>query len=150
MKNMTHTPTNAPARICALEETGTRFWYWTGASGGRYITSVYDAATCPPLPGAIYIAARRGSADHRQALACGLLPRACGQALEHWRERIRAAGAQEVHVHLLAASPADALRIRDDICANLGLEPDNPGAAQKGAKSRRGLRETASRLVLCG
>ncbi len=150
MKTTAHIPTNAPARICALEETGTRFWYWAGASGARYIASVYDAATCPPLPGAIYIAARRDGPAHRRALACGLLPRASGQALGHWRERMTACGAEEVHVHLLAASPADALRIRDDICASLGLDPDETGAPQKGAKSRRGLRETASRLVLCG
>ena len=36
-----------------------RFWYWTGASGRKYIHSVYGLEDCPPLPGAIYVAVRR-------------------------------------------------------------------------------------------
>src|SRR6478609_5390047 len=39
-------------------ETEPRFWYWHGASGRRYIHSVYRPETCPPLPGAVFLAVR--------------------------------------------------------------------------------------------
>ncbi|TMJ38191.1 MAG: hypothetical protein E6G89_12780, partial [Alphaproteobacteria bacterium] len=35
------------------------FWYWHGASGRRYIHSVYSPDSCPPLPGAVFLAVRR-------------------------------------------------------------------------------------------
>jgi len=151
MKNERCIPTNAPARISSLEETGTRFWHWTGISGTRYIASIYDLSTCPPLPGAVYVAARGGGKDHRQALACGLIPRASSQALEQWRKDMRDAGAEEIHLHLLASSPAEALRIRDDIRANLGFGDTRDSLARRPRKSPRpGLREAAGNFVLCG
>lgn len=47
-----------------------RFWYWHGASGRKYIHSVYAPDCCPPLPGAIYVAVRR-EGSLRIALSVG-------------------------------------------------------------------------------
>ena len=82
-------------------EAESRFWYWHGASGRRYIHSIYSPDSLPPLPGAIYVAVRRTGAM-RTAIAVGRFSVFWDQGmstenLAHWR-RI---GADEVHVHLL-------------------------------------------------
>ena len=41
--------TNSPARISPDAGAGDRFWYWFGASGERYIHSVYGLAGAPLL-----------------------------------------------------------------------------------------------------
>jgi len=101
-----------------------RFVYWRGASGRRYIHSVYDVGACPPLPGALYLAVARGAGGERRPVAIGRFaaieaanlpsPMAGGEDL---------AAADEVHVHLLAENDADCERILGDLSQGLDLAP---------------------------
>jgi hypothetical protein len=94
-----------------------RFWYWRGRSGRRYIHSVYALATCPPLPGAIYLAVRR-SALGPIAIGLGRFPAILdGASAERQRARLAALGANEVHVHLLAKGDQEAESIHADLAA---------------------------------
>lgn len=90
-----------------------RFWYWHGASGKKYIHSIYPANCCPPLPGAIYVAVNRvGSV--RKAIAIGRVAsfQACaiGSPSVHQTN-----GVTEIHVHLLASDPMVAGNILRDL-----------------------------------
>lgn len=100
-------------------ETEPGFWYWHGASGRRYIHSVYRPETCPPLPGAVFLAVRRlGSL--RTVLGAG---RFAGfwdvnieaETADHWQ----GLGANEIHVHLLSRDETEALAIAADLKAAL-------------------------------
>ena len=94
-----------------------RFWYWSGRSGRRYIHSVYALATCPPLPGAVYIAVRRNSGVP-VAVALGRFPAILDQpGIERLRRRLSALGASELHVHLLSRSESEAEAARSDLAA---------------------------------
>lgn len=85
-----------------------RFWYWRGASGKKYIHSVYAASACPPLPGAVYVAVRR-IGQLRTVTAMGRFsPFWDGTSSE-----LADVDADEIHVHLLA---------RDDVAANVVLD----------------------------
>jgi hypothetical protein len=84
-----------------------RFWYWRGASGKKYIHSVYAVGSCPPLPGAIYVAVRR-IGNLRTVIAINrFAPFWDGTFSAH--ENL---DADEIHVHLLA---------RDSVAANAVL-----------------------------
>jgi hypothetical protein len=102
-------------------ETEPRFWYWHGASGRRYIHSVYRPETCPPLPGAVFVAVR-SLGNLRTVLGAGRfaglwdvnipVEDAC-----HWQSL----GANEIHVHLLSRDETEARRIAADLKAALKI-----------------------------
>ena len=90
-----------------------RFWYWHGASGTKYIHSIYPANCCPPLPGAIYVAVERvGSL--RTAIAVGRVPnfQACSAGASSFA---KTNAVNEIHVHLLAHDPMAASAILKDL-----------------------------------
>lgn len=102
-----------------------RFWYWHGASGRKYIHSVYDPENCPPLPGAIYVAVRREGLL-RIALSVGrFTPFWDGTMMSSEAAHVARRGIDEIHVHLLAKSPVMA----EDILADLrdAMEPEDSG-----------------------
>lgn len=159
---MQHTPdilfssAGEPARINALLD-GDGFWYWRGASGRRHIFNVYSIRHCPPVPHAVYVALKpldaRAGDGRLVVMACGVLPAA---GVEGGPRRalaaLEAAGASHIHVHLLARSPAHAIRIARDLAANLHLDVDDAdlraGAARQGGgrgasggRGRRALEE---------
>ena len=100
-------------------ESADRFWYWSGRSGRRYIHSVYALATCPPLPGAVYIAVRRNSGvPVPVAVALGRFPAILDRVgIDRLRRRLSALGASELHVHLLSRSENEAEAVRNDLAA---------------------------------
>ena len=49
---------------------GERFWYWRGASGQRYIHSIYRRDLCPPVAGAVFVIVRARDGS-RRAVASG-------------------------------------------------------------------------------
>jgi hypothetical protein len=91
-----------------LADTGPdgRFWYWQGASGRKYIHTVYPANGCPPLPGAVFVAVKRTGAL-RTVLALGLI--GAGEGVPEIR------GCDEMHVHLLSGSRAEAEAVLSDL-----------------------------------
>ena len=102
------------------DEINLRCWYWRGASGRHYIHSVYRPRTCPPFRGAVYVAVKRNG-DLRRALAVGSFS-------DFWTasagsQAIDARGADEIHVHLLARSPAAIMAVVADVQAAMNAKP---------------------------
>lgn len=92
-----------------------RFWYWRGASGKKYIHSVYPWGDCPPLPGAVYVAVKR--VGHlRTAIAVRRFAPVWDDAFKAFQHL----DADEVHVHLLARDTAHANAVLTDL--NLAFE----------------------------
>ena len=92
---------------------GERFWYWHGASGQSYIHSVYPMESCPPLPGAVFIAVRRRD-GMREALLVGRFPQSWGGRIPALNGAA-APGVNELHVHLLARGDSAAQSVLEDL-----------------------------------
>jgi hypothetical protein len=78
-----------PALVCSEANFAQAFHYWRGASGRRYLHSVYSLIGCPALPRANYILVRR-----YQGAKCG---------------------ANEVHIHLLAETAEERGKVEADL-----------------------------------
>ncbi len=93
-----------------------RFHFWTGASGKRYVHTVYSLFDCPTLEDANYILVRRSDRSTRAVLAIGRLSNNCpSENLAEIRQHAAALGADEVHVHLLASSNQEAAAVEADL-----------------------------------
>ncbi|MBS0250088.1 MAG: hypothetical protein JSR78_03375 [Proteobacteria bacterium] len=93
-----------------------RFHFWTGASGKRYVHTVYSLFDCPTLEDANYILVRRNDRSTRAVLAIGRLANNCpSENLAEIRQHAAALGADEVHVHLLASSNQEAAAVEADL-----------------------------------
>ncbi len=90
--------------------------YWNGASGIRYVHTVFGLLDCPEIPNANIVLARRAANGRAQALYIGRVERDT-QSLNLAEIRRTAAllGATEVHVHFLATSAEQRERIETDI-----------------------------------
>lgn len=106
---------------------GDRFWYWCGASGERYIHTIYQAGLCPPIAGAVFVRVmvREGQ---RLALAVGRFGPDGSIPLG------RSDGEEEIHVHLLARGDAAAEQVRRDLDA--AMSPPYKPAARAAAELR--------------
>jgi hypothetical protein len=109
-------PQAAPARVYSEAEFPQSVHYWRGASGKPYLHVVYSLIACPALPKANYILVRCYDDGSRVALAFGqTMDDAVSLNLAHLRHEGAKRGANEVHVHLLADTPA----ARDAVEADL-------------------------------
>ncbi len=100
----------------ASSDMSARFHFWTGASGKRYVHTVYSLFDCPPLEAANYVLVRRTSKTHRTIVAVGRLTNETSTLnLAEIRQRAATLGADEVHVHLLATSTDDAHAVEVDL-----------------------------------
>jgi hypothetical protein len=94
----------------------TVFQFWRGASGNRYVHSIYNLFECPPLPAGNYILVRRDADGTRTVLAIGRTANETGSNnLAAIRQRSALIGANEVHVHLLAGSDIQSALIEADL-----------------------------------
>jgi len=109
-----------PASPGLLEQAPVREHVWHGASGRSYPHSVYSLVGCPPLPQACYMLVRRDPKGARTVLRIAL-GRDDAPTLNLARVRQRGAelGANEVHVHFLAASDAERSLAACDLRAGL-------------------------------
>jgi hypothetical protein len=99
-----------------LPDTSPRFHFWTGASGKRYVHTVYSLFDCPPLEDANYILVHRANKTARKVLAIGRLHNISATLnLAEIRRRAAELGADEVHVHLLASSLQEAEAVEADL-----------------------------------
>jgi len=115
-----------PAYAGAIQaESAPRFHFWTGASGKRYVHTVYSLFDCPTLENSNYILVRRADRASRTVLAIGRLSNHCATMnLAEIRQHAAALSADEVHVHLLAASAQEAEAVEADlITAQFSSEP---------------------------
>jgi hypothetical protein len=111
-------PADEPALVCAEEAFAQAFHYWRGASGRRYLHSVYTLVGCPALPQANYILVRRHTDGTREALAFGSTKDdAISVNLAHLRHEGAKCGANEIHVHLLADTAHDRGLVEADLTA---------------------------------
>lgn len=98
------------AALAALAGTSIadRFCSWIGSSGRRYVFSVYSAAECPAFRDAVLLAAVRDMTGQRRAILArdtGAFPE---PVVAKAQRELRAYGPRvELHLHLMAASPAE-------------------------------------------
>jgi hypothetical protein len=115
-ESRTAAPADEPALVCAEAGFTQAFHYWRGASGQRYLHSVYSLLGCPALPSANYILVRRQDDGSRTPIAFGQTKAgAISLNLAHLRHQGAKLGANEVHIHLLAETPADRARVEQDL-----------------------------------
>ena len=104
-------PRETPLKVLDAQQ-GSRFTAWLGRSGRRYVASRFalgdDAALgfCDSV--LIAVGPERKIIAARDSGPWGLVA-----AVSRWREDIMAAGAVEIHVHLLAATADDRRRVVD-------------------------------------
>jgi hypothetical protein len=107
-----------PALVCSEAAFDQAFHYWRGASGRRYLHSVYTLIGCPALPRANYILVRRYDNGSRVALAFGQTKDdAVTLNLAHLRHEGAKIGANEVHIHLLAETADERAMVEADLMA---------------------------------
>ena len=111
-------PADEPALVCSEAAFDQAFHYWRGASGRRYLHSVYTLIGCPALPRANYILVRRYDNGTCVALAFGQTKDdAVTLNLAYLRHEGAKIGANEVHIHLLAETAEDRADVEADLTA---------------------------------
>lgn len=93
------------------------FHSWRGASGRRYICSVYPVGEAPAFDccRAIVAAVRRDASGAALLFAFRPGLDEANDDLRFWTQKARACGAHEWHVHLLAESPEDLAFVLEDL-----------------------------------
>ncbi|MGD0763364.1 MAG: hypothetical protein ABR929_09285 [Roseiarcus sp.] len=107
-----------PLAVLAGQILEPRFRSWRGASGRRYIVSVYDPDACPAYCDAVLIAAAVDPDGRRRLLALadtGVFPEPVLARAKRSLGDI--AEPVEFHLHLLAASSAERRVALDDLAA---------------------------------
>lgn len=98
-------PMNEAAELGGAGDLASRFHFWTGGTGRRYVHTVYSLVECPALPSGNYILVRRDENGDRTVLAIGSATHdAASLNLADIRHRGAELGANEVHIHLLAGT----------------------------------------------
>ena len=107
-----------PLAALADEPLSPRFYAWRGASGRRYIASVYEARACPAYCDAALIAVARQSDGRRRIVALadtGVFPEPVvarlAETFAPTAERL------EFHLHLLAETASERRAALDDLAA---------------------------------
>ena len=109
-------PANEPALVCSEELLGQPYHYWLGASGRRYLHTVFALVECPAMSRANYILVRRDADGTRRPLHVGQANEdACSLNLARLRQLGAQLGANEVHVHLLADGPDERDLVEADL-----------------------------------
>jgi len=109
-------PANEPALVCREELVDQPYHYWRGASGDRYLHTVYALVDCPALPKANYILVYRDADGTRRPLEIGqTLTNTHTLNLAHLRFMGARLGANEVHIHLLAEGADERAGVEMDL-----------------------------------
>jgi hypothetical protein len=117
-------PADEPALICAETSIRQAFHYWRGASGYRYLHSVFSLIGCPAMPRANYILVKRHEDGSRTPVAFGQTrDDAATLNLAHLRHEGAKRGANEVHIHLLAETAGERDRVEADLVAADAFRP---------------------------
>ena len=106
--------------LAALERSDLagRYSHWLGASGRRYMFSVYAPAACPAYCDAVLVVAKVDAYGRRSIVAIEDTGEFPDPAVSRAARIARAAGGKvELHLHLLAASRAQRREaIADLVC----------------------------------
>ena len=110
-------PVPEPIALGLPQDLPARLHFWRGASGKRYVHTVYSLFDCPTVESANYVLVRREGTTKRTVLAIGRLTNDSPSLnLAEIRQRGATIGADEVHIHLLAMSAHEAHAIEVDLC----------------------------------
>ena len=102
------------------QDSKAAFLFWTGASGVRYVHSIYNLFECPPVEPANYVLVKRHLDGQRTVLSIGRAVHGTGMLnLAEIRLRSAQLGANEVHVHLLADDSEQSQEIEADLRRSL-------------------------------
>jgi hypothetical protein len=111
------------AAIASKDHSAQAFQFWCGASGQQYVHSVFGLITCPELPRANYVLVRREASGRHTILHVGRTEHdAASLNLAEIRHRGAKLGANEVHVHFLAADQRARRNVERDLRAALFSE----------------------------
>jgi len=102
----------APAYSVKKSHFGERFYYWLGASGERYLHTVFPIDADFYSPGANLIIVRHEPKGERSVLFVGRV----GQLSASEIDRLRLSqGANEQHIHLMAVGDAAIDKVAADV-----------------------------------
>lgn len=105
-----------PAILDGAAGLAQRFHFWSGASGRRYVHTIYSLVECPAIPPGNYVLVHRDDEGRRLVLAIGRVGNAAASLnLAEIRRRGAELGANEVHVHLLAPNAKLSRLIETDL-----------------------------------
>jgi hypothetical protein len=111
-----HEPESAPLSFLAGEPLAARYRFWRGASGRRFMFSVYASDACPAYDRAVLVGAAVEADGARRIVFItdtGAFPE---PVLERARASLAKAGSKvELHVHLLAESSRARLAVIEDL-----------------------------------
>ena len=128
-------PANEPALICREAGIAQPFHYWRGATGRRYLHTVYSLVECPEISKANFIVVRRDEDGSRTALMIGQTLDDTGSLnLAHLRHQGALLGANEIHIHLLAETAHERAAAEADLTAGQ-LGRRGPGRACRGPEA---------------
>lgn len=109
-------PVERAASLDVPSGLASSFHFWSGASGRRYVHTVYPLRDCPELPASNFVLVHRDDRGRCSALAVGRLShRSASLNLAEIRQRGARLGASEVHVHLLAEGSRQMKVIEQDV-----------------------------------
>lgn len=93
-----------------------RFHFWCGASGQRYVHTIYSLLECPALPASNFILVKRDTSGRRTVLSIGRVTNDTPSLnLAEIRQRGAELGANEVHIHLLACTAKQSKLVEFDL-----------------------------------
>jgi hypothetical protein len=106
--------------MAAPDHDGHRFFFWRGATGERYVHTVFSLLDCPELPRSIYILVKRDANERRTVLHVGRADHEANSLnLAEMRFRGASVGANEVHVHFLVEGDRERRLVEFDLQSGL-------------------------------
>jgi len=102
----------APAGCVKKSHFGSRFYYWLGASGERYLHTVFPIDADFHSPGANLILVRHEPDGERFVLFVGRVGQLSQSELDHLQS---SQGANEQHIHLMAMGDTAINRVAADL-----------------------------------
>ncbi len=107
---------NEPLTISNDTDLENAFHFWHGATGKRYIHSVYTIFDCPELPNANYILVSRQQDGSCKALSIGeLKENATSLNLAFLRHNAAKLSANEIHIHVMTKNKYERNMVRLDL-----------------------------------
>jgi hypothetical protein len=106
-------PESTPLRVLAEGGLSAKFRSWRGASGRRYVFSVYDRHSCPAYSDAVLVIASALADGGRKIVF--VADTGCFPDMVVANAAAKFAGAFEFHVHLLARAPDERRALIADI-----------------------------------
>lgn len=92
------------------------FTFWRGATGARYVHTIYRLLECPELPNANIVLVRRHVSGRAEVMHIGRVEHgAASLNLAEVRSTAARLGADEVHVHFLASGADERAAIERDL-----------------------------------